>query len=147
MASGTGRIRPHIAGTLKFRDRRVFVGPLQISETDDSPAVPSYDMKQTTASWLNDDGRDCRSGDSRNGGGRLLVRPKVCTFPYIYRAAMEVGWDPDNRALFSPKPREWSYLRWFQQIVAAAADEYGVRLVVTPYTVCRLTFPPSYAQR
>jgi hypothetical protein len=67
-------------------------------------------------------------------GGRLLVRPQVGTFPHIYRAAMEVRWDSDNRALFSPKPREWSYLRWFQQIVAAAADEYGVRLIITPRT-------------
>jgi hypothetical protein len=64
-------------------------------------------------------------------GGRLLVRPQVGTFPHIYRAAMEVRWDPDNRTLFSPKPREWSYLRWFQQIVAAAAGEYGVHLVIT----------------
>jgi Integron Cassette Protein Hfx_Cass5 len=69
-----------------------------------------------------------------NGEGKLLVRPQVSAFPYIYRAAMEVGWDPDNRTLFSPKPREWSYLRWFQQIVAAAAAEYDVRLVITPQT-------------
>jgi hypothetical protein len=47
---------------------------------------------------------------------------------------MEVGWDPDSRTLFSPKPSEWSYLHWFRQIVAAAAGEYGVRLVVTPHT-------------
>jgi hypothetical protein len=66
--------------------------------------------------------------------GKLLVRPQVRTFPYIYRAAMQVGWDPDNRTLFSPKPREWSYLQWFRQIVAAASDEYGVRLVITPQT-------------
>jgi Integron Cassette Protein Hfx_Cass5 len=69
-----------------------------------------------------------------DGGGKLLVRPQVGTFPYIYRAAMEVGWDPDNRTLFGPKPREWSYLRWFQQIVATVEGEYGVRLVITPQT-------------
>jgi hypothetical protein len=66
--------------------------------------------------------------------GKLLVRPQVHTFPHIYRAAMQVGWDPDNRTLFSPKPREWSYLQWFRQIVAAASDEYGVRLVIAPQT-------------
>lgn len=69
-----------------------------------------------------------------DGDGKLLVRPQTCAFPYIYRAAMEVGWNPDNRTLFSPKPREWSYLRWFQQIVSAVAGEYDVRLVITPQT-------------
>jgi Integron Cassette Protein Hfx_Cass5 len=66
--------------------------------------------------------------------GKLVVRPQVSSFPFIYRAAMEVGWDPDNRTLFSPGPRELSYLQWFRQIVAAALDEYGVRLVITPQT-------------
>jgi hypothetical protein len=65
--------------------------------------------------------------------GKLLVRPQNA-YPYIYRAAMEVGWDPDNCSLFSPKPREWSYLRWFQQIIAAVLDEHRVRLLVTPQT-------------
>jgi hypothetical protein len=69
-----------------------------------------------------------------NRDGKLLVRPQVSDFPYIYRAAMEVGWDADNRTLFSNKPLEWSYLHWFRQIVAAAAGEYGVRLVITPQT-------------
>ena len=69
-----------------------------------------------------------------DGGGRLLVRPQVGTFPHIYRAAMEVQWDSDHCMLCSPKPREWSYLLWFQQIVAAVANEYDVRLVITPQT-------------
>lgn len=47
---------------------------------------------------------------------------------------MEVGWDPESRTLFSHKPRERSYLHWFRQIIAAAAAEYGIRLVVTPQT-------------
>jgi hypothetical protein len=78
--------------------------------------------------------------------GKLLVRPQVCTFPHVYRAAMEVGWDPDNRTLFSPKPREWSYLRWFQQIVSAVADEYGVRLAITSQTTWS-DVPMRYAPR
>jgi len=69
-----------------------------------------------------------------DGDGKLLVCPKVSRFPHIYRAGMEVGWDPDSRTLFSPKPREWSHLHWFRQIVAAAVGEYGIRLVVTPQT-------------
>jgi Integron Cassette Protein Hfx_Cass5 len=60
--------------------------------------------------------------------GKLYVRPGEQTFSYIYRAAMGVGWDSLRRALFAPKAREWSYLDWFRQILAAAADEYGVRL-------------------
>ena len=54
--------------------------------------------------------------------GRLWVRPSSETFPLIYREAMEVHWDAEGRFLYSPKPREWSYLRWFQQIVNAAAE-------------------------
>ncbi len=60
--------------------------------------------------------------------GKLYVRPAYQSFPYIYRAAMEVGWDPVRGALFSPEPRQWSQLDWFRQILAAIADEYGVRL-------------------
>ena len=66
--------------------------------------------------------------------GRLFVQPEEQDFPYIYRAAMEVRWDSAGRKLISPKPREWSYLDWFRQIVAAAADEYGVYLKVGPRT-------------
>ena len=68
-------------------------------------------------------------------GGKLYVRPSGHAFPYIYRAAMEVGWDPSRGVLFAPKPREWPYLDWFRQIVAAAASEYGVRLRIDATTV------------
>jgi hypothetical protein len=47
----------------------------------------------------------------------------------MYREAMEVGWDPARRSLFSPPPREWSYGRWLQQILAAAREQ-GCELVV-----------------
>ncbi len=63
--------------------------------------------------------------------GRLYVRPSSVSFEYIYRAAMEVNWDAKERRLFSPRPREWTYADWFRQIVAAAADEYGIRLKLT----------------
>ena len=36
---------------------------------------------------------------------------------------MEVHWDNDGKYLFSPKPREWSYLDWFKQIIAAAKEQ------------------------
>jgi len=67
--------------------------------------------------------------------GRLYVRPIGRTFPYIYRAAMEVGWDPVRGVLFSPKPRECSYRDWFRQILAAVTDEYGIRLTVGPRAI------------
>ena len=66
--------------------------------------------------------------------GKLCVKPASQDFAYIYRAAMEVHWDPVRRCLFSPKPQEWSYPMWFRQIVAAAADEYRVRLKITTGT-------------
>ena len=55
--------------------------------------------------------------------GRLHVVPATHTFPYIYREAMEVHWDPARRSLYSPIPREWSYSRWLQQILAAAREQ------------------------
>jgi hypothetical protein len=66
--------------------------------------------------------------------GKLCVKPKSREFELIYRAGMEVGWDPARRCLFSPLPREWTYPRWFDQILAAAADEHGVRLHLTAHT-------------
>jgi len=60
--------------------------------------------------------------------GRLYVRPAKQSFPNIYRAAKEVGWDQARGVLFSPQPREWSYRDWFRQILAAVTDEYGVHL-------------------
>jgi hypothetical protein len=61
--------------------------------------------------------------------GRLHVVPRTRSFPYAYREAMEVAWDPQRLSLHSPPPREWSYGRWLQQIFALAAAQ-GVRLVL-----------------
>jgi hypothetical protein len=66
--------------------------------------------------------------------GQLYVRPSSMSFEHIWRAAMEVHWDPSRRRLFGPKPRRWTYVDWFNQIVAAAADEYGTRLRLTSET-------------
>ena len=67
--------------------------------------------------------------------GSLYVVPERHDFPSIYRAAMEVDWDPARRRLFGPPPREWSYARWFAQILGAASDEYGAKLKLTPDTI------------
>ncbi len=60
--------------------------------------------------------------------GRLCIWPTNERFELIYRSAAEVHWDRDDKFLYSPKPREWSYLDWFKHMTAIAMDEYGVRL-------------------
>jgi hypothetical protein len=75
--------------------------------------------------------KQIRLGDE----GRLLVvadlHPEE-NFKFIYRAGMEIGWSPAERALSSPSPRPggWSYSDWFRQILKAAASEYRVTLAI-----------------
>lgn len=54
---------------------------------------------------------------------RLLVKPKNNSFPYMYREAMEVHWDNDGKYLYSPKPKKWSYIEWYAQILKAAKEQ------------------------
>ena len=65
--------------------------------------------------------------------GRLYVRPRDCTFPFIYREGMEVNWDADNGHLYGPPPRTWDYIRWYRQIILAASNQ-GVVLNHHPET-------------
>lgn len=65
--------------------------------------------------------------------GSLYVQPRATKFPLIYREAMEVGWDQQRQRLFSPKPREWSYVQWFRQL-REGAKEQGVLLQLVPTT-------------
>lgn len=46
---------------------------------------------------------------------------------------MEVGWDGGGKFLFSPIPREWSYGRWFQQIMSSTKEQ-GYELVLSEAT-------------
>ena len=55
--------------------------------------------------------------------GKLHVVPSTHAFPYIYREAMEVHWDPVHRSLYSPTPRDWPYSHWLQQILDAAREQ------------------------
>jgi len=66
--------------------------------------------------------------------GRLCIWPTAERFDLIYRSAAEVHWDQSGKFLYSPKPREWSYLDWFKHIAAIALDEYGVRLKTSSRT-------------
>jgi hypothetical protein len=66
---------------------------------------------------------------------RLYLRPALTSFDYIHRAGMEVSWDQAGKRLFTPKPRQWTHLDWFRQIIAAVAGEYGVALELSPSTI------------
>ena len=54
--------------------------------------------------------------------GSLWVRPTTKHFPMVYREAMEVSWDSKEFRLITPSRPEWSYVRWFVQILAAARE-------------------------
>lgn len=64
---------------------------------------------------------------------RLYLNPKLKKFPYIYREAAEVHWDSEHNYLYSPKPREWSYLDWYKHIVDVAASQ-ACKLFITDNT-------------
>ena len=66
--------------------------------------------------------------------GRLWVKPATTSFPYIYREAMEVHWDVERHCLYSPTPREWSYVAWFKQIICGAHYQ-GVDLKIGQTTL------------
>ncbi len=61
---------------------------------------------------------------------QIYIMPASKEFPYMYREAMEVHWDPKRKVLHSPKPREWTYLNWFNQITDAAREQ-GCELIIT----------------
>ncbi len=65
---------------------------------------------------------------------RLYIRPNTAKFPFIYREAVEVHWDDTRQCLYSPKPRDWSYLEWFQHLLDAAALQSTI-LRLTPKTL------------
>lgn len=68
--------------------------------------------------------------------GRLLIRPQEVrsSFEYVYRAAAEVTWEEARSCFVCPRPREWSYSRWFQQARDAVRGELGLEFKITPST-------------
>jgi len=73
---------------------------------------------------------------------RLCVVPATQSFTMIYRAAIEVHWDNVLCCLYAPKPREWSYMQWFQQIITGVESEYGCSLRLQPDTKWK-SVPPD----
>lgn len=54
---------------------------------------------------------------------RLYLKPSKLKFLYIYREAMEVYWNNETLSLYGAKPRKWSYLDWFKQIIRAVEEQ------------------------
>jgi hypothetical protein len=54
---------------------------------------------------------------------RLYLVPSSKEFPFIYREAKEVSWHPEQKCLYSPKPKEWSYVHWYTQILNAVKEQ------------------------
>ena len=70
-----------------------------------------------------------------NETGQLFIKPEIEHFEYIWRSAAEVHWNDKEKYLFSPQPREWSYLDWYKHVVSVVIDEYGCKLTLTSNTV------------
>lgn len=66
---------------------------------------------------------------------RLYIKPSTARFDLIYRTATEVHWDTKGLFLFSPKPREWTYLDWYKHIVYVVNDECGYELILSEETI------------
>jgi hypothetical protein len=66
--------------------------------------------------------------------GRLLIKPQTEKFNGIYKTASEVNWDNSNSVLYSPKPREWSYLDWYNHILKIVDEECSCKLSITSMT-------------
>ncbi len=69
-----------------------------------------------------------------DGSGRLCIFPEKEKFTQIYRLAVEVHWDNEKLFLYSPKPREWSYLDWYNHITSLVRIDYGIDLLLTANT-------------
>ena len=66
--------------------------------------------------------------------GKMFIYPMESKFPMIYRSAAEIHWDADKNAVYSPAPREWTYLTWFKHIVDLIDKEADIQLYPTVQT-------------
>lgn len=67
--------------------------------------------------------------------GRLRIYPSKEKLSMIWRSATEVHWDVEGSFLYSPKPREWSYLDWFKHIINVIKNETNCQLIPTENTL------------
>lgn len=66
---------------------------------------------------------------------RLYIKPEKQRFTLIYRTATEVHWDDKGHFLYSPKPRDWTYLEWFRHITSVTETECNCKLIITEQTI------------
>lgn len=68
--------------------------------------------------------------------GRLGVFPekKDGSFQHVYREAAGVYWDAELLCFKSTEIKEWSYGKWYQQILKVVASGLGILLLMTPET-------------
>lgn len=64
---------------------------------------------------------------------RLYIKPENVKFTLIYRTAKEVHWDNEYHFLYSPKPKDWTYLQWYTHIINVAED-CNCKLIITENT-------------
>jgi hypothetical protein len=69
-----------------------------------------------------------------DSSGKLYIKPDTEKFDLIWRSATEVQWDLNNGYLYSPKPREWTYFKWYKHIVSTIEIEYNRKLKITTKT-------------
>ena len=63
---------------------------------------------------------------------QLFARPSTAAFPYIYREAVDIHWEPNRAYLHATEPRDWTYLQCFQAIIGAAALQgYDLQLTTS----------------
>ncbi|WP_375323661.1 hypothetical protein [Flagellimonas sp. GZD32] len=66
--------------------------------------------------------------------GRLHLKPEKQKFNLIYRLSQEIHWDDKYGTLYSPKPRDWSYLDWYKQIIEVIFADCNTELSLTNTT-------------
>jgi hypothetical protein len=70
-----------------------------------------------------------------DNSGRLNIKPESVRFTLIYRTATEVHWNNVSKTLYSPQPKDWTYLDWFNHIIKVAREECFCSLIITDQTV------------
>jgi hypothetical protein len=68
--------------------------------------------------------------------GRLRLRlTGSASYPYIYRSASSVRWDPESEELYVLEVSGFDAVADFKQIITAVAQEYGDELLLSQGTV------------
>lgn len=62
--------------------------------------------------------------------GKLRIYPSSTTYDNIHKSVAEVHWDAEDKFLYSPSPRDSSYLQWFIYIVFMINSKCGNLLII-----------------